>query len=208
MKIKKEVTIKGVLTTESGLSIGTKNDIGISASDNPVIKNPINGLPYIPGSSIKGKMRSLFEMGGIAKGDKFPCSCGRSDCLVCKLFGSLKSGNARLIFRDAFVQKQYETMDNLIETKYETAIDRNLGTAQRSTLRQKERVSAGVGFNYEIVILIYEGDNETELIKLVENGLRMIESTGLGSKVSAGYGKVNFHIGEDTYKVTSENFVK
>ena len=61
--IKKKIVINGVLTTETGLSIGgTKDDIGINTQDNPVVKNPLTNQPYIPGSSIKGKMRSLIEL--------------------------------------------------------------------------------------------------------------------------------------------------
>ena len=61
-------------------------------------------------------------------------------------------------------------------------------------------------FNYEIVILVHDGDNEKELQSLVELGLHMIEATGLGGKVTAGYGKVNFHVGEDSYHVEVSNF--
>jgi CRISPR-associated protein Csm3 len=46
----------------SGLHIGSgNNEMHIGGTDNPVIKNPITQEPYIPGSSLKGKMRSLLE---------------------------------------------------------------------------------------------------------------------------------------------------
>ncbi len=212
--LKNKITITGTMTTQSGLSIGgTKDDIGISTQDNPIIKNPLTGQPYIPGSSIKGKMRSLFELSGLAKGNNFPCGCGNEKCIVCRLFGAhmnMRSGagSPRLIFRDAYLSPEFEGSPNIIELKTETAINRITGTASGKTLRNKERIAAGVAFNYEICILIYDGDNADELLSYVENGLRMIESTGLGSKVSAGYGKVSFHIGEETYKVTKEKFME
>ena len=211
--IKEKITIKGVLTTESGLHIGgTKDDIGISALDNPVIKDALTNAPYIPGSSIKGKMRSLFETSGFAKGKTLPCGCGDKDCIVCKMFGAhrntnAQSGASRVIFRDAYLTSDFENMTDITEIKTETAIDRSTGTAQRGSLRQSERVSAGVEFNYEINILVHEGDNADELYGMVKAGLKMIEATGLGGKVSAGYGKVNFHIDEEgKYSVTKSKF--
>jgi len=45
----------------TGLRIGGgKETIEIGATDNPVVKD-IRGFPYIPGSSLKGKLRSLTE---------------------------------------------------------------------------------------------------------------------------------------------------
>lgn len=212
--IKKKIVIKGVLTTESGLSIGgTKDDIGINTQDNPIIKNPLTNEPYIPGSSIKGKMRSLMELSGQAKGAKFPCGCGRKDCIVCKLFGAhmnmkAESGQPRVLFRDAYLTEEFSSLSNVIENKSETAINRATGTASTGSLRTKERIAAGVSFNYEIVILVNDTDNPAELQSYVETGLRMIEATGLGSKVTAGYGKVNFNIGADTYSAELKDFVE
>lgn len=208
--IKKKIIINGVLTTKSGLSIGgTKDDIGINTQDNPVIKNPLTNQPYIPGSSIKGKMRSLMELSGMAKGTTFPCSCGDSSCKVCKMFGSFASkGTSRVLFRDAYLSSDFDGLSNVIEIKTETAVDRITGKAKNGTLRTKERVAAGVNFDYEIVILVHDNDNAAELLSLVENGLRMIEATGLGSKVTSGYGSVDFNIGADTYSVKESNFVE
>lgn len=209
----KKVIMSGVLTTKTGLSIGgTKDDIGIGTSDNPVIKNPMTGQPYIPGSSIKGKMRSLFETAGLQKGaDAELCRCGRTDCVVCKMFGAhmntnAQSGNPRVLFRDAMLSPEFERLQNVIEVKTETCIDRKTGTAKNGSLRQKERIAAGVNFDYEIVILVNDDDDEDELIGLVKNGLRMIEATGLGSKITAGYGKVDFNI--DNMNIAVDDFVE
>ena len=213
--IKQQIKIRGVLTVESGLHIGgTKDDIGISTTDNPIIRNPLTGMPYIPGSSIKGKMRSLFEQNEQAKGDSYPCRCGKKDCIVCTLFGAHmnmkgESGAPRVMFRDAVLSEAYKDLSqdsSLVEIKSETAIDRKTGTAANGSLRQMERIAAGVSFDYEIVILVWDGDNPAVLQSSVENGLRMIEATGLGAKTTAGYGKVNFHIGEDSYSVEVGKF--
>ncbi len=58
-----KVVIWGRIKALTGLHIGSQRDISeIGGIDNPVIKDPITGLPYIPGSSLKGKLRSLFEV--------------------------------------------------------------------------------------------------------------------------------------------------
>lgn len=209
----KKVIMSGILTTKTGLSIGgTKDDIGIGTSDNPVIKNPLTGQPYIPGSSIKGKMRSLFETAGLQKGaDSELCRCGRVDCVVCKMFGAhmnpnAKSGSPRVLFRDVMLSPEFERLQNVIELKTETCIDRGTGVAKNGSLRQKERVAAGVNFDYEIVILVHDTDDEDELIGLVKSGLKMIEATGLGSKITAGYGKVDFNM--DKLNIEVEDFAE
>ena len=228
--IKEQIKIQGVLTLETGLHIGgTKDDIGISTSDNPIAVNALDGTPYIPGSSLKGKMRSLYELSGHAKGPLYtdkknkkgevigreyhPCKCGKKDCIVCTLFGAHQnmkgeSGVPRVIFRDAQLSERFRSIDidKIIEIKSETAIDRNAGTAKDGSLRQVERISAGATFDYEIIINIWDGDNAEVLQAAVESGLRMIEATGLGAKNSNGYGKVNFGIGTDSYKVTRSKF--
>src|SRR3954447_21809812 len=54
--------ITGRIVLRSGLHIGAgKDTIEIGGIDNPVIKHPHTKDPYIPGSSLKGKLRFLFE---------------------------------------------------------------------------------------------------------------------------------------------------
>jgi len=58
-----KLVITGKIKTLTGLHIGSQRDISeIGGIDNPVIKDPHTGLPYIPGSSLKGRLRSLFEI--------------------------------------------------------------------------------------------------------------------------------------------------
>ena len=55
-------TITGEIELLTGLHIGGGDaDMHIGGIDNPVIKHPVTQQPYIPGSSVKGKMRSLLE---------------------------------------------------------------------------------------------------------------------------------------------------
>lgn len=62
MKLTKILTIKAQLVCVSGLHIGAGDtEMHIGGIDNTVIRNPLTNVPYIPGSSLKGKIRSLLE---------------------------------------------------------------------------------------------------------------------------------------------------
>src|ERR1700756_1406711 len=56
-----KLILSGELHCETGLHIGAgKGSLEIGGADNPVVKDAF-GLPYIPGSSLRGKLRSLLE---------------------------------------------------------------------------------------------------------------------------------------------------
>lgn len=59
MKLEQIIIFRGKIKCLTGLSIGgTSNSLEIGGIDREVIKHPITKEPYIPGSSLKGKMRS------------------------------------------------------------------------------------------------------------------------------------------------------
>ena len=61
LKFLGKVVLEGDLLCETGLHIGAgKGSLEIGGADNPVVKDAF-GRPYIPGSSLRGKMRSLLE---------------------------------------------------------------------------------------------------------------------------------------------------
>ena len=58
-----KIVLRGKIKALTGLHIGAQREVSeIGGIDNPVIKDPITGLPYIPGSSLKGRLRALFEI--------------------------------------------------------------------------------------------------------------------------------------------------
>ncbi|RLI82085.1 type III-A CRISPR-associated RAMP protein Csm3 [Archaeoglobales archaeon] len=209
------IKISTNLRVETGLHIGAQMaGISIGATDNPVIK--INGVPYIPGSSLKGKIRSLLEL---AHGVKFNRDgrheCSGEACDICTVFGrsgNLKGseGQTRVIFRDAYVNEkmsdEYARNNNYVEIKYENVIDRIRGTVRRGGLRDVERVLPGTVFDVEIAFRVFESDVNGEEIRdlsqfpeklkslfgLVLEGMRMLEDDCLGGCGSRGYGKVKF----------------
>lgn len=208
-KIKKVIALEGNIHVISGLRIGGSSDeIRIGGVDSEVVKHPITLEPYIPGSSLKGKMRSLLE----AKYGRFdfgrkamsndrgePCKCGQPDCMICTLFGAHKNTQSlvappRMIVRDCMVSKDNamgsELDQSYYEKKAENVINRKTGTADSP--RFMERVVPGVIFDYSIVLTIYEDDDEQRLKSVVEEGLRMVQNNYLGGRGSAGSGQVSF----------------
>ena len=193
--------ITGVIRCVSGLRIGGSDDLlQIGGTDLTCIKHPVTLKPYLPGSSLKGKMRSELEsklgnFGGREKNE--PCGCG--NCIVCRVFGTHKNtkhglGPTRIIVRDAQLLEGGET-----ELKAENVIDRKTGTAMHP--RKIERVVAGSTFTLRIGIQEWDLDIEAvynnmkggdSLVAFVVEGLKLVERTGLGSGVSKGSGEIKF----------------
>lgn len=206
-------TITGTITCETGLRIGgSQENIEIGGMENPIIRHPITEEPYIPGSSLKGKVRSLLEYkhgrrdrNGRPKGERGadngePCECGQ--CIICRVFGPHKNvrhtlGPTRALFRDAVLtEESLKWLQSAREerglfyagVKTENLVNRVTGAAEHP--RTLERVPAGTAFDFEIAVRIFEGDNETEIMGFVEEGLELLQQDYLGSSGSRGYGKV------------------
>lgn len=62
IEFKSKVFVSGILTTVTGLHIGgSSTEMSIGGADSIVVRDPITNFPYVPGSSLRGKMRSLLE---------------------------------------------------------------------------------------------------------------------------------------------------
>lgn len=60
--LKKKIIFRGKIETLSGLHIGgTEAGMEIGGVNSYIVRNPSDNKPYIPGSSIKGKMRSMLD---------------------------------------------------------------------------------------------------------------------------------------------------
>lgn len=193
-KLIKKIKINTTLTLLTGLHIGgSSENVEIGGIDNAVIKLATkNNQPYIPGSSLKGKMRCLLEqVAGATEvgGDK----------IINNLFGFQKTNQpSKIIVRDATLtktsEKQLRLCDSLdmpyTEGKWENVIHRIKGTAEHP--RQTERIPAGAEFDIEFVINVWDDDNENQLLDLLKKGIRLIENDYLGGSGSRGYGQVKF----------------
>lgn len=197
----KKIRIETSITLLTGLHIGgSKDNVEIGGIDTPVIKLASKGdKPYIPGSSLKGKMRCLLEQayGSVNVGDNE---------IINNLFGFApnKAGDERdsmpskVIVRDAMLTedsaKALRECDSLdmpyTENKYENVIDRIRGVAEHP--RQIERVPAGAKFNLEMVVNVWDDDNENDLMALLNKAMNMLENDYLGGSGSRGYGQIKF----------------
>lgn len=210
MKLLKTYEINGSIELLSGLHIGMGNqEIHIGGIDNPVIKHPITSEPYIPGSSLKGKMRTLLEYKlGKVRDDGKPWSANDQQSVendpICRIFGSgdpkFSAGPTRLIVRDGYLTGDYKRrIDNptdelnvysILEGKWENSIDRKKGTALNP--RQTERVAAGVEFTLNLVYRVFDQQDDDNFDYVLQ-ALSLVESDSLGGSGSRGYGKVKFY---------------
>lgn len=198
--LKGKFLIKAILRLETGLHIGAAKDFApIGAVDSPFIRDPFTKAPIIPGSSLKGKIRTLlarsytdgYWLQDITKDPE----------QIQRLFGAANSGKfkakaARLQFFDiklteeSLRQMGSLEMDTYIgEVKFENTIDRLTATANP---RQIERVPAGAEFAFR---LVYNVESETEVMEdmqLVSDGLKLLQMDYLGGSGSRGYGRVSF----------------
>lgn len=208
MQFLKNYKISGKISCLTGLHIGGSSDsLGIGGADQPVILDRIRNVPIVPGSSLKGKMRSSLELKYSDQWltrDGSPHTCDKDDCDLCIVFGrgakdnprdGRESGPTRLIIRDAFpdreTQTQWEEREGIVhgtEIKGENYLNRINSVAKPRFI---ERVPAGSAFDFEMVFSVYDEEDEARLAYLFE-ALSLVEDTYLGKAGSRGYGKVAF----------------
>jgi CRISPR-associated protein Csm3 len=204
MQLNSVKNITGEIILLSGLHIGAGNAaMEIGGLDQPIIKHPLTNEPYIPGSSLKGKMRSLLELRYKRLGPKGnPCQCGRTDCQICPIFGvsgaqsdqSSSMGPTRLLVRDANLTEHWEEIFSKgelpMEIKYENLINRIRGVAEHP--RPLERVPAGVRFELNISLRVFDTDNEEQFLDILREGLALVQLDALGGCGSRGCGQIKF----------------
>lgn len=210
MRLETITRIEGEIAVLTGLHIGAGDiEMRIGGVDNPVIRSVRSAEPYIPGSSLKGKIRSLLEWrSGSFNKDGKPFGwedLGQSaphakavEAIV-KLFGAagdtrnddlaMRIGPTRVSFYDAMlIADPVGSNLPVTEIKSENMIDRIRGVAQHP--RQTERVAAGVRFAFKVAVKKLEGD--PDLTATLLQGMRLLELDSLGGSGSRGYGKVKF----------------
>lgn len=225
--------IRGKIVLKTGTRIGgLDTGISIGGIENVVIRNPLNGEPYIPGSSLKGKMRCLLERlkrvdlkeYGQGKSMVRRHECDNVECEICRLFGSSPKSEksekseeegkvnipARIIVRDAHLTPESkETLEGMetdlpyTEWKMENALDR---ITCHASPRSFERVPAGAEFELEIIYTADREDHIQEDLNNIVTALELIEDDYIGSSGSRGYGKVSFTIEE--FIVKPEGYYK
>lgn len=209
--LSKKIIIRGEIVAVTGVHIGgTNNEMSIGGMDNGIIRHPVTQEPYIPGSSLKGKMRSLTELtyGEVGRSMSRDIQVGPSSnpaALPAQLFGYTQhkeQGNiqqwqykaqqpSRVIVRDCHVQRDTDVQVTLVEQKTETVIDRITSAAMP---RQMERIPANTRFNMEMVLNVFEGEDEKIFLAGIFKALQLVEDDYLGGAGSRGSGQVRFNV--------------
>jgi CRISPR-associated protein Csm3 len=220
-KLLGKLEVKGDLECLTGLHIGaSKETMEIGALDSPVVRDPVSQAPYIPGSSLKGKLRALLEKAnpgllpnrsGGSGTRRHECedwepkgqTPGALHCPVCRLFGSTGPGEnnrnfpARLKVRDLHLvnKEELEKIDTglyMTEWKFENGIDRITSAANP---RNIERVPRGARFSFSMVYDVEDPSTMEEDLQNLNLAIRLLHDDALGGHGSRGYGqvKLDFH---------------
>lgn len=195
-----KIEITAVLEVLTGMHIGGTNEFAaIGAIDSPVVRDAITRLPMIPGSTLKGKMRTLLSRQYSEK--YLPVEVEDDPEIVKRLFGS----SADKFYRSARLQFADSKLSNLNEIKAMGAVratevkfeNRIYRITAEANPRQIERVIPGCKFNISIMYnIIWENQINSEEIyedfKTIKNGFKLLEYDYIGGSGTRGYGKVKF----------------
>lgn len=225
-KLTKKILFQGEILAITGLHIGgSGGSLSIGSADATIVRNPLNNQPYIPGSSLKGKMRSLVEKveGKFGEGIGNQIQAGPyldtsdNQTLIPKLFGTMpekmkeKQPTSRLIVRDCDLINHEELLNSAntdmpyTEVKTEVMIDRITSAA---TPRQMERVPSGARFRLQMILNIYDGDNESQYINKVFESLCLVQNDYIGGKGTRGSGEISIKLSEKLKFKDKETYEK
>jgi len=233
MKLTEIVLMDFQIVVVDGLRIGGGGgelEIGGSVDANlGAIRDPITEEPYLPGSSIKGKLRSLLEkvngtyrmVESPPKSGKYqrkeqsesPCECGEAYCTVCTIFGAHKNTKSRcaptrITVRDAHLAAGSEERARLLEYKTENTVNRTSGAAKDP--RTGERIPPGARFDARIILRTYDADADKSAtyLKAIQQGLGLLQDAdSLGSSGSRGYGTIRIDKARITRNPVSGFFI-
>jgi CRISPR-associated protein Csm3 len=214
MKLLNSHMITGQIEVLTGLHIGAGKDaVEIGGVDNPVVKNPYTGEPFIPGSSLKGKLRCMMEWatGRVDQNGKIWDGGGENDPVklshdpILRIFGTTNknwdAGPTRLVVRDSFLNPEWrekivERGLPFTEEKFENSIDRIKGKARDGGIRKTERVPGGAIFDMQMVYRVFDmdddGKKDMENLEELYAIIKLLEQDALGGSGSRGYGRVKF----------------
>ncbi len=190
-----KIQITGDIELLTGMHIGGSDAFAaIGAVDSPVFRDARTNYPMLPGSSLKGKLRTLLAKAYNEHPGKHDDDAPR----IVRLFGTAKKGQvqgSRLLVSDMLITEQSKAdmksqgISGFTEVKFENTINRLTAVANP---RQIERVIRGTVFGLD---MIYEVSNEGELeedFATLAYGMRLLQYDYIGGHGSRGYGKVHF----------------
>lgn len=187
-----KILIRCDLIVRTGMHIGGSSAFSaIGAVDSPVVRDPYTGLPIVPGSSLKGKLRTLLARSLCQDIEDMP-DFSADDARILRMFGSAEPvRRSRLQFADAFLTNA-EALSNkgvrVTEVKTENTISRANSVANP---RQIERVIAGAVFGVSIVYDVTDPAQVEEDLALLAKGMKLLQMDYLGGHGSRGSGRVS-----------------
>lgn len=223
--------LEGRIVLQSGLHIGAGNDsMHIGGTDNPIVRHPYSFEPYIPGSSLKGKTRSLLEMasglvshpaseGGLVSLKTYEAlknepgkakeaqailtifGCSGSDQKEGSPFGPTRVSFADCRLDESWKKKALANGWGFSEDKSENRIDRIKGVAEHP--RVTERVPAGAEFHFSVTFKVLTEDDDALFSQLIK-GLKLLEMDAIGGSGSRGYGRIRFQ----DLKMDGQNYME
>jgi CRISPR-associated RAMP protein (TIGR02581 family) len=206
-EIKIAYLIKGTLTNQTPLSIGAGRNTLRGGIDNPVVR--MNEVPYIPGSSLKGVLRSEAERYvKTSLPSEFVCDIFRPDdekvgevrrkknaersgesyepCIICRIFGGPTLAS-HLTVHNAIPYSPFRT-----ETKTSVSINRVTGAQYPGRLFDVEYIVPLTRFEFEARvdnIDLMSGSLEAKVVNYLVDILRKGQ-VWLGGRKSVGMGNV------------------
>jgi len=199
----------------------TLSALAISAGDQPseIMESPViklGGKPVIPGSSLKGALRSTLEAMLAGLGHKVcipfaaiprryrrkeeqqayvarlgrltPCDNIEHPCPVCSIFGTV-GGQAGLSGKALFLDATVRGEYELIERSH-VAITRDTRSQSEGSLMSLQAVDAGATFRGEIRVVNPEPWEVGAILRALEG----TELLGMGAKKTAGYGDLEIEV--------------
>lgn len=233
-----KIIISGILECLTGMHIGaSKENMEIGAIDLSVVRDPVTREPYIPGSSMKGKMRSLLEKAlaidlgivgttkrrniGTRSNEVWIHVCDNAkdafSCPVCRIFGSTgkdggKNFPARLIVRDLYLTRDSVSKLSDIDTGLQYTEWKFENAIDRVTSaanpRQIERVPRGAEFELELVYNVEDKAHIEDDLKNLKLALDLLELDSIGGHGSRGYGKVEIKYRTDGIRAITVDYLK
>lgn len=220
LKFLGKLILEADLTCDTGLHIGAgKGSLEIGGADNPVVKDAF-GRPYVPGSSLRGKLRSLLEQAaGLTPSEMVFLSkrkgqevrihqSDRPNDEICLLFGrnpgrmERVSGDtvegstatpARLTVCDAPLDSDSITSQMRENLDDELTEVKSENAVDRVTSQANPRTLERVpaGARFKTrLILDILCEADKELASTLAEGLRLLEDDSLGGGGSRGNGRV------------------
>ena len=196
-KLKYYIKATATIKLLSGLHIGgSKEGIKIGGIDNPVIRHPLTNHPYIPGSSLKGRFRMALEIKyddvNVDRDGTGPSTDIDNPSQIARMFGTGPAAEAtRFIFRDSTLSDGFGKYVKGVE-KIELKMDRAKMAGYHRGNRTQEIIAADAQFDFEVMMRIFEGDDEELFKTRLEEAVFIVEQEYLGGSGTRGYGKVKF----------------